>query len=149
MSPQATKIYNEAKACLGKHITLNPAVSSEVGCAESVSKILSLAGIPAIPQAGIAGTAQLYQWLSNNPHFLRVEAPVQGAVIISPTGLGNGTIEGHTGILGAFGVNTPNEYGILSNNSDNGLFQEKWNLLTWYEYYGQKGGLPIAIFKAI
>lgn len=149
MTPTGEKIYNTAKANLGKHLTMNPAVSQEVGCAESVSKILSLAGIPAIPQAGIAGTAQLYQWLSTNPHFLRVEAPVQGAVIISPTGYGNGTIEGHTGILGAFGINTPNEYGILSNNSDNGLFQEKWNLLTWYEYYGQKGGLPIAIFKAL
>lgn len=149
MTPTETRIYNEAKACLGLHITLNPAVSSEVGCAEAVSYVLLKAGIPAIPQAGIAGTAQLYQWLSQNPHFLRVEAPVQGAVIISPTSYGNGTIEGHVGILGAFGVQFPNEYGILSNNSDNGLFQEKWNLLTWYEYYGQKGGLPIAIFKAV
>lgn len=149
MTLTETKIYNEAKACLGQHITLNPAVSPEVGCAEAVSYVLLKAGIAAIPQAGIAGTAQLYTWLSTNPHFIRVEAPEQGAVIISPTGLGNGTVEGHTGILGAFGVQFPNEYGILSNNSDNGLFQEKWNLLTWYENYGQKGGLPVAIFRAL
>lgn len=149
MTPTETKIYNEAKACLGEHITLNSLVSSEVGCAEAVSYVLLKAGINAIPQSGIAGTAQLYTWLSTNPHFLRIEAPEQGAIIVSPTGFGNGTVEGHTGIIGAFGVQYPNEYGILSNNSSNGLFQEVWNLLTWYENYGQKGGLPVAMFRAL
>lgn len=149
MTPNGTKIYNVAKLSLGEHLTLNPNVPADVGCAEAVSFVLKNAGITGMPAEGYAGTADLYRWLLANPQFKLIEQPEQGAIIVSPTGYGNGTIEGHTGILGAFGVNTPNEYGILSNNSDNGLFQEKWNLLTWYEYYGQKGGLPLAMFKAL
>jgi hypothetical protein len=149
MTPNATRIYNEAKSCLGKHITLNPNVPADVGCAEAVSSVLKQAGIGSLPIAGFAGTANLYRWLLTNPNFLLIEQPEQGAIVVSPTGFGNGLVEGHTGILGAFGVQFPNEYGILSNNSDNGLFQEKWNLLTWWENYGLKGHLPVALFRAL
>lgn len=149
MSPQAIKIYNEAKACLGKHITLNPTVPDDVNCAESVSFILKNSGVTGFPAGGIAGTASLYTWLANSPKFKRIEAPEQGAIIVSPTGSGLHLVEGHTGICGAFGLQFPNEYGILSNDSDTGLFSEKWNLLTWWEYYGRKGGLVIALFRAL
>lgn len=149
MTPKEKKIYLEAKACLGTHITLNKNIPNEVGCAEAVSFVLKNASVLNIPVGGFPGTLGLYQWLSSNPHFVRIEAPEQGAIIVSPTGMGNGAIEGHTGIIGAFGVQFPNEYGILSNDSDNGLFSEKWNLLTWWEHYGQKGDLPLAIFRAI
>lgn len=149
MTPNATRIYNEAKGCLGKHITLNQNVPNEVGCAEAVSFVLKNAGISGIPAAGYAGTADLYRWLLANPQFHLIEQPEQGAIIISPTGFGNGTIQGHTGILGGYGLQFTNEYGILSNNSDNGLFEEKWNLLTWWEHYGLKGHLPVAIFRAV
>lgn len=149
MTPNETKVYNEAKACLGLHITLNNNVPADVGCAEAVSFVLTKAGITGIPAAGFAGTADLYRWLLSNPQFKIIEQPEQGAVIVSPTGFGNGTVEGHTGIIAAFGLQYPNEFGILSNNSDNGLFQEKWNLLTWWENYGLKGHLPVAIFRVV
>lgn len=148
MTLQTTKIYNEAKICLGKHITLNSNVPNDVGCAEAVSFVLKNSGIAGIPTEGFPGTAGLYEWLLTNPSFKRIEAPQQGAIIVSPTGYGNGTVEGHTGILGAFAVQFPNEYGILSNDSNTGLFSEKWNLLTWWEDYGIKGGLPVALFIA-
>lgn len=149
MTPNETKVYNEAKACLGLHITLNNNVPADVGCAEAVSFVLTKSGITGIPAAGFAGTADLYRWLLANPHFKLIEQPEQGAVIVSPTGFGNGTVEGHTGIIAAFGLQYPNEFGILSNNSDNGLFQEKWNLLTWWENFGEKGHLPVAIFRVL
>lgn len=148
MNSTTTKIYNEARTCLGQHITLNSNIPNDVGCAEAVSFVLKNAGIIGIPVAGFPGTAGLYQWLLANPVFTHQGVPTQGAILVSPTGYGNGTIEGHTGIVGGFAVEFPNEYGILSNNSDNGLFQEKWNLLTWWEYYGRKGGLPLAFFVA-
>lgn len=148
MTPTEQKIYLEAKECLGKHITLDPNVPNEVGCAEAISFVLKNAGF-VLPQGGIAGTSALYDWLSANTLFERVYAPQKGAVIVSPTGHGNGSIEGHTGIIGGYGTYFPYQYGILSNNSDNGLFQEKWDLLTWYLHYGVKGGLPLAMFRAI
>lgn len=149
MTPNATKLYNEAKASLGKHITLNNNVSPDVGCAEAISYVMKNSGVIGIPTLGFAGTADLYRWLLSNPAFKLIEQPEQGAIIVSPTGFGNGTVEGHTGILGSFGVQFPNEYGILSNNSDNGLFQEKWNLLTWWLNYGEKGHLPCALFRLL
>lgn len=149
MTPTQQKIYNEAKNSLGKHLTLNSSVPNDVGCAEAVSFVLKNAGITGIPAEGYAGTADLYRWLLANPAFKLIEQPEQGAIIVSPTGFGNGLVEGHTGILGAFGVQFSNEYGILSNNSDDGLFEEKWNLLTWWENYGLKGHLPVALFRAL
>jgi hypothetical protein len=149
MTPTQEKIYNEAKLSLGEHLTLNPNVPADVGCAEAVSFVLKNAGITGIPAQGYAGTADLYQWLLANPQFKLIEQPEQGAIIVSATGFGNGTVEGHCGVLGAFGAQYPNEFGILSNNSDNGLFQEKWNLLTWWENYGLKGHLPVALFRAV
>jgi hypothetical protein len=149
MNPRQQKIYDIAKDSLGKHITLNTNVPNEVGCAEAVSYVLKKASIGSLPVSGFAGTADLYRFLLDNNQFHLIEQPEQGAIIVSPTGFGNGKVEGHTGILGGFGVQFPNEYGILSNNSDNGLFQEKWNLLTWWENYGLKGHLPVALFRAL
>jgi hypothetical protein len=149
MTNTQDRIYSAAKDHLGKHITLNDNVPNEVGCAEAVSFVLKNAGITNIPVEGYAGTADLYRWLLASPQFKLIEQPEQGAIVVSPTGFGNGTVEGHTGILGAFGVQFPNEYGILSNNSDDGLFEEKWSLLTWWENYGLKGHLPVALFRAL
>lgn len=142
------QLYEEAKECLGHHITLNEAVPDEVGCAESVSYILTRVGIPDGNQ-GIAGTAQLYDWLRTNPKFLRIYEPEAGAVIVSPTGFGNGTIEGHTGVFGKFNVAFPDDWGIMSNDSASGLFKELWNWTRWQAYYGKTGGLPLAIFRVL
>lgn len=148
MSPQTTKIYNEAKACLERHVTLNNNVPSEVGCAEAVSYILQKAGVQGIPVNGIAGTATLYEWLTNNKAFTRVYAPTQGAIIVSPTGYGNGTIPGHTGIIGIKGLMYPNDFGIVSNDSQTGLVLELWDLTRWNKYYHSFGNLPVAYFVA-
>lgn len=153
LNPQTTtakekEIYTQVKLNLGVHLTLNNAIPAEVGCAEAVSKILSLAGI-SVPSGGIAGTASLYEWLLTNPAFQKVSNAEQGAIIISPTGMGNGSIEGHTGIIGGFGIQFPNDWGICSNDSATGKFLETWNLSRWEAYYEQAGGLPIYFFRAI
>lgn len=148
MNPQTTKIYNQAKSCLGKHITLNHNVPNDVGCAEAVSFVLKNAGIANIPSTGFAGTATLYQWLLSNPNFVKKNYPIQGAIIISPTGYGNGSVEGHVGVVGGFLIQFPYDYGVLSNNSDTGLFQEKWSVDAWQQNYGTAGGLPVAFFVA-
>lgn len=149
MTPKGTAVYNVAKNSLGRHITLNEAIPHDVGCAEAVSYVLRNAGLTGIPATGIPGTATLFQFLSTNPQFKRVYAPEKGAVIISPTGSGNGSVEGHTGILGGLSVMYWGDYGICSNNSDTGLFLELWNLKRWKQYYGVQGGLPVAFFRVL
>lgn len=148
MTTGESEIYKQAKLNLHVHLTLNEAVPHEVGCAEAVSKVLSLAGI-SVPPGGIAGTASLYEWLTANPHFQKIDHPEQGAVIVSPTGMGNGSIEGHTGIIGGFGLQFPIDWGICSNDSASGKFLETWSYERWLDYYQKTGGLPVYLFRAI
>lgn len=147
MTPTQTKIYNEAKACLGKHITLNNAVPAEVGCAESVSYVLKNAGI-IVPAEGIASTVALDAWLASNPTFEKKVSPEEGAVGIAVTGTGNGLVEGHAAIVGGFGVQFPGDFGFMSNNSDSGLFLELWKWESFNLYYGQVGQLTINFYTA-
>lgn len=141
-----TIIYNTAKKYLGVHVTLNPNVAPEVGCAEAVSFILKNAGI-AIPEGGIAGTASLADWLSKSPQFEEIHEPEQGCVIVSATGAGNGQVRGHTGIMAAFNLQYASDWGILSNDSQTGLFLELWSLASWDQFYGKTGGLPVRFFR--
>ena len=137
-----TSLYTLAKSLLGKHLTLNNAVPQDVGCAECISKILSLEGVY-IPQGGIAGTASLYEWLNTNPSFKLTTEPNEGVIIISPTGMGNGSIDGHVGIMGIFNVMYNQDWGIMSNDSNTGLLREQWSFESWKQYYCGYGGLPI------
>lgn len=148
MTPAETSIYNVSKGNLGKHITLNNEVPPELGCAEAVSFILKHSNIAGIPMGGFAGTASLYEWLTQSAYFERIQAPEQGCIVVSPTGMGNGVVRGHTGILGGFNVQYPNDWGILSNDSQSGLFLELWRLSSWEQYYGDIGQLPVAFFRA-
>jgi hypothetical protein len=129
-------------------MTLNPAIPAEVGCAEAVSKILELAGVTGIPTTGIPGTATLFEWLNTNPNFERLSEPQAGAILVSATGSGNGTVSGHTGIVGIFGYYYPNDWGIVSNDSQTGLLLELWDWKRWQQYYVKQGGLETAFFLA-
>lgn len=145
----AQKIYGVAKASLGVHLTLNNNVPSEVGCAEAVSTVLLKAGITGVPATGFAGTNTLYSWLKESKQFVQITAPEAGAILVSPTGMGNGNIPGHTGIVGAFGATYAHDWGICSNDSNSGLFLELWSLQKWVQYYQQYGGLPMYYFRAV
>lgn len=136
------KLYSAAAASMGKHMTLDQTVPADVGCAEAVSAILRLAGVPGVPPGGIPGTAQLNGWLSGSDLFVSVASPLPGDVIISPTGYPGATLaHGHTGIV----MNS----GICSNNSATGLWDEHWTLPAWRDYYGTKGKLPVYFYRYI
>lgn len=149
IQPMPQKILATAKEFLGQHLTLNPSVPPEVGCAEAVSTLLQRAGISGIPATGFASTLMLYQWLAKNPQFEAIHAPEAAAVLVSPTGMGNGEVRGHTGIVGAFGVQYANDYGICSNDSNSGLFLELWSVQKWQQYYAGYGALPMYYFRAL
>lgn len=148
MTDTEERIYTVAKDNLGTHLTLNENVDPEVGCAEAVSKILQLAGV-SVPAHGIAGTAALLAWLQANPDFEAIDAPEQGCLIVSATGSGNGTVEGHTGAVAAFNLMYVNDWGICSNDSNTGTLREQWCLKDWIAYYETTGGLKTHYFRAL
>lgn len=135
-------IYTIAKDSLGKHITLNEAVPTSVGCAEAISYVLKEAGYD-IPETGIQGTIALKEWLGNNFDIV-YDVIEKGCIIISPT---VGSQHGHVGIVGEFNLEYPNDYGILSNKSATGLFSEHWNLTSWVTYYKHELGLDVLFYK--
>jgi hypothetical protein len=148
MTPTEQKLFNEALQNVGVHLTLNNAVPTEVGCAEAVSKLLSLCEI-SDGLTGIAGTAALYEWLLTCGKFTKVTLPEQGAIIVSPTGSGNNSVEGHTGVFGRFNVEYKNDWTIYSNNSATGNLGYQWCYERWLAYYHLAGGLSVNIFRAI
>lgn len=133
-------LYQIAKENLGRHLTLNEAVPDEVGCAEAISYCLEQLGMP-LPSGGIAGTASLLTFLEQSGYFTEETSGEPGDIIISATGTGNGTIEGHVGDMG---IN-----GIMSNDSASGLFLERWTLPRWIAYYQVAGGIPTRYFRPI
>lgn len=142
-------LYTLAKAAIGKHLTLDPSVPAEVGCAEADSYLLWKLGAP-IPSKGIAGTAALEAWILSHPElFAKRLVPGVGFLIFSSTGTGNGTVEGHTGVVAYWNLQFKNDWGILSNNSLNGLWQEKWSLDAWKKNYVVKGGLALNFYEYI
>ncbi len=140
--------YNSFKPLLGKRLTLDFSVPVQRQCAETASYLFKNYGIH-VPIGGIPGTATLYAWMLSNPAFQKIEEPEQGCVIISPTGMGNGNVEGHVGVIGKFGLKYVNDYGICSNDSNSGFFLELWSLTTWEKFYAQKGDLPIYYFRIL
>jgi hypothetical protein len=138
MPTNQEKLYIISKGNLGLHCTLNDAIPHEKGCAEALSYNLKQAGV-LIPDGGIAGTASMLTFLKTSPQFQEVNVPQAGDIIMSATGTGNGTIEGHTGIV----MNN----GICSNDSASGLWLERWTLQRWQAYYQQAGGIPTRFFR--
>ena len=137
-------LYKTAILCLGKDITPEDRVPDDVACVEVWNKIFQLAfgfrfsnEVNTYPQFLKLATSNKFRLL--NP----LEKPEAGDTIISPTGLGNGSLpNGHIGIFGENGR-------IMSNDSYNKVFLENYSLVTWTERYKRYGGFPILIFRRI
>ncbi len=133
------KIYQTAADCLGKVMSGSNAA---FGCAISLNNVVEKA--VGHPVGGVASTHSMFNILDNSPLYKEIDLKkaLPGDIIISPTGYGNGTLpNGHCGVVA--------KYGILSNNSENGLWQEKWKLENWIKYYGKLGGYPVKFFRIL
>lgn len=138
-SPNSLKIYEVAKSCYGKDISIDQSIPNNVQCSAAVSFILNK--VPCgFPASGFADTFELDAWLAQSQDFKEVpfaEADY-GDVIVSPR---NGPVHGHCGIIA--------KYGILSNDSATGLFLEFFSEASWKEYFGMLRGLEIHIYRAV
>lgn len=125
-------LYEAAVSNLGKHLTLNNAVPEEVGCVEALSFILKSLQYPVPPQ-GLEGINALIAWLLANGF---VESPnyVLGCLITAHKPSLEDATYAHCGIV--------LKYGIASNTSANGLWQENYSSISnWLKYFGNAGSV--------
>lgn len=135
------KVYLMGKQCLDTSLVPN-GIDPEVGCAASINTLFKRALGKEI--GGGASTNLLYQCLTKNIgnyRFTRVDVPLAGDIVISPTSYGTNRNmpHGHVGMVAL--------YGILSNNSNDGFFEEHYSLDTWKQRYVDVGGYPMEFFR--
>lgn len=136
------KLYTQAVSFLGIDASPLDEAPDDVGCADSVSRILK----SIFPQSlkGSIATAELYKQLRASPDYKLVTEFRAGDIIISPTGMGKtGKIKhGHVGIIGEYEE-------IMSNSSATGLWTNNYTLTSWVDRYRTQGGYPIYFFRKI
>ena len=134
------KIYQTAIQCEGQSWGNNYVA---FGCAEEVNAIIKKALGREI--GGDVSTTRMYEALRNNPlRFLEVEAPIEGDIVISPTGYGTTgkVLNGHVGIY-------VGNQDIMSNDSQTGKFEKNYTLFSWKKRYGEEGGYPVKFYRVI
>lgn len=143
-------IYAKALKSLGLDASPSDVAPDEVGCAETVCDIV----IDALGQkAGISFTVStnlLYKQLKASTKWTQVDQPLEGDIVISPSGYGNGNLSnGHTGIVGQIDNSSHDMSLIMSNSSATGTFEQNYTLGAWKARYAQLGGYPVAFFRKI
>jgi len=141
-------IHAVARMSIGKDMG-DSGYGDALDCAITLNNVVQLA--TGKPVGGGASTHLMYKALLWNPLWRQV--PIwkaeAGDVIISPTGYRreNSLINnGHCGIISA----TPGHPKVvMSNNSNNGLWEEVYKLDTWYDRYSIQGKYPVVIFRRI
>lgn len=136
------KVYEEAKASLGKSLVVNNETDGfgTLGCAESVNLVFMRALGMSI--GGGYSTALMYLSLKETSRFdsIHFDDAIAGDVIIAPTGYGfNKSTHGHVGICG--------NYGIMSNNSEDGTWEENYTKAQWKQIFGVTLGFPLLAFR--
>lgn len=143
MMTSSEKLYLIAKTNLDTRLTLDESIPAAVGCAQAVSKALKTLSNTLIPPGGISGTYTLLEWLKTHPTLFReVSEAAPGRIIISPTGYSTKRFpHGHVGICLTDR--------IASNNSFNGLWQDKFTHKMWDDYYRRDRGFPVRYFEVL
>lgn len=134
-NPLGEKLYDTSKLLLGQD--LSHKVSNNLGCAESVSRVLKIAFNDDFFSVS---TYNFYQMLRGDKKWRQVYFPVRGDAIISPTGYGNG--HGHIGIISDNNI-------IHSNNSYTGKWSAFYTIPKWKDYYGREKKFPVFYFRRV
>lgn len=137
------RLYITAVSYLGTDASPNDIAPDELGCAETINAIHKKCF--GFEIGGDVSTYRMYPVLLKSRFFIKVDSPLEGDIIISPTGykLQYSTLRnGHAGIMGKEGI-------IMSNDSFTGLFSENYTLETWKARYVIAGGYPMVFFRRI
>lgn len=133
--------FHAAVQALGKDIVPDSVVEDELACAAVVNAIHEKAF--GFPIGGTTSTYRMYEALKDNPFFKRVSEPLEGDIIISPTGYGNLNImTGHVGIVGERSK-------VMNNSSRTGKFVEFYTLDSWKKRWVERGGYPVYYYRRV
>lgn len=138
-----TKLYEAAVSFLGADASPRDLADDELGCAESVNEIHKKVFGTYISPQNILSTYRMYEALTTDPRFVKVDKPQEGTIVISPTGYSSkGAKNGHVGICGKNDI-------IMSSDSRSGLWLENYTIRSWESYYVVKLGFPIHYFNRL
>lgn len=141
------RLYQTAKDCSMPSHDVSPddIAPDEVGCCESLDNIYKLTFgmfINGTKNKPTLSTILVDKILSANPSWQRVYSPEPGIVAIAVTGTGNGNLSnGHIAICGY--------YGLMSNNSYNGNWEQNYTYAKWKERYEKLGGFKTKYYKKL
>ncbi|MES2409550.1 MAG: hypothetical protein V4509_04620 [Patescibacteria group bacterium] len=136
-------LFATAVKALGTDASPADVAPDEVGCAETIYDILGAAFPLNVGFAFTVSTSQLYRSLLASPKYIRIDQPLEGDIVISPSGYGNGGLSnGHVGIKGELDK-------IMSNSSATGTFEENYTMQGWKDRYVAIGGYPMAFFRRV
>ena len=139
-TPSGNRLYEEALKSLGKDISPNDKAPDRLACVESVEEVHKNAFGEYI--GGGLSTIREKTALDNSIKFIRVTKPLKGDIILSVTGEGNGKVSnGHIGIIG--------DKTVMSNNSNNGLFEEVYTIQSWKDRWETLGGYPVYYYRKL
>jgi len=92
------RLYKTAVSYIGTDVTPSDIIPDELDCANTVNTLHIRAFGYAI--GGGASTWLLHKALQHSPYFTKVDIPLPGDIVISPSGHGNGKLSnGHVGIV--------------------------------------------------
>lgn len=141
------RLYDVAFESMGKRMGLDRTVPIELNCANALSHVLILAGVKGLPKKGIAGTANLYEWLKKSKDFKQIKVPEVGSIVIYPTGYDAPEIPGMPSLSNGH-VFIKGKFQMLSNNSKNGRWDNLWKSLDAADtYYTKLGGIARYCFR--
>ena len=133
-----TQVIIYARLIVGSKVYRN--INPEVACANVVTGVFELVDDSIFGARGredrINGTYTLSDVLSRHPRFKKLNAPLPGCVILSPTGKGKAGTVGHVGFVDLDGKS------ILSNSSYTGRFERNYTLDSWHKRYTVGFGIP-------
>lgn len=141
------RLYNAAAASLDKTMKADPSVPNMYACASSLSGVLMKAGFTGLPRLGLANTNDLNNFFAAHPQwFQRQQQPAPGDIVMFPSPPNpqpNQLDHGHTGVMAAI------NQGVMSNDSDTGLWREAWTLPRMIDYYVTFGRLTAYYWRYI
>lgn len=136
-------LFAVALKYIGTDASPNDVAPDELGCAETVYDILQTAFPLNVGFPFVISTSKLYDALKISSKYIKIDQPLEGDIVISPTGYGNGNLSnGHVGIKGEGDK-------IMSNDSSTGLFKENYTMADWKKRYVTLGGYPMVYFRRV
>lgn len=136
-------LFATAVKALGTDASPNDIAPDELGCAETVYDILSTAFPFNVGFPFLISTSKFYDAIKVSSKYIKVDQPLEGDIVLSPSGHGNGKLSnGHIGVKGELDK-------IMSNSSATGKFMENFTMQTWKDRYVKLGGYPMLYFRRV